>query len=127
MEMSGERVLLVADDHPTNLAFVRMVVEEAELTVRLVTASNGAEALDLARAHRPALVLMDLKMPVVDGLDATRRLKADPRTASIPIVAFTAQAMVGDRERALEAGCEGFLTKPIEVGALTAFLRAHLG
>jgi CheY-like chemotaxis protein len=121
------KTLLVVDDQPDNLALLRMVVEEADLPVELVTASNGLEAVSLARTRAPALVLMDLKMPVLDGWEATRRLKADPATADIPVVAFTAQAMVGDRERALAAGCEAYLTKPIDVRTLTAFLRKRLG
>jgi CheY-like chemotaxis protein len=121
------KTLLVVDDQPDNLALLRMVVEEADLPVELVTASNGLEAVSLARTRAPALVLMDLKMPVLDGWEATRRLKADPATANIPVVAFTAQAMVGDRERALAAGCEAYLTKPIDVRTLTAFLRKRLG
>jgi two-component system cell cycle response regulator DivK len=121
------KTLLVVDDQPDNLELLRMVVEEADLPVELVTASNGLEAVSLARTRAPALVLMDLKMPVLDGWEATRRLKADPATADIPVVAFTAQAMVGDRERALAAGCEAYLTKPIDVRTLTAFLRKRLG
>ncbi|MGH7325405.1 MAG: response regulator [Candidatus Rokuibacteriota bacterium] len=123
--MSGG-TLLVADDEPQNLDLIRMVVEEANLDVRLATASNGLEAVRLARDLTPRLVLMDLKMPVLDGWEATRRLKADPATRSIPVIAVSAQAMAGDRERALAAGCDGYIAKPIDVGSLIALLRDRL-
>jgi two-component system cell cycle response regulator DivK len=118
--------LLVADDEPQNLDLIRMVVEEADVEVRLVTASNGQEAVRLARDFAPRLVLMDLKMPILDGWEATRRLKADPATRSIPIIAVSAQAMAGDRERALAAGCDDYIAKPIDVGSLVALLRQRL-
>lgn len=120
------KTLLVADDEPNNVDLIRMVVDEVDIPIELVTAQNGLEAVDRAREFGPALVLMDLKMPVLDGWEATRRLKADPTTAGIPIIALTAQAMAGDRERALAAGCDGYLTKPIDVRAVAALLRDHL-
>lgn len=124
--MSGARTLLVVDDEPLNVDLIRRVVEETSLPVRFVVASNGLDALAQARALRPALVLMDLKIPGLDGLEATRRLKADPATASIPVVALTAQAMAGDRERALEAGCDGYISKPIDVRRVIELLKVHL-
>ena len=75
-------------------------------------AGDGAQALEMARGARPALILMDLSIPEIDGWEAARRLKADPETASIPIVAATAHAMSGDREKALAAGCDEYLSKP---------------
>jgi len=120
------KTLLIVDDEPTNVQLIRMLAEDIGVPVRLRTASNGLEAVTLARELAPALVLMDLKLPVLDGLEATRRLKADPATASIPVIALTAQAMVGDRERALAAGCDGYLTKPIDLQALLHLLRERL-
>lgn len=122
-----DKTLLVVDDEPTNLELIRMLVEEADLPVQLVTACDGLEALARAREVRPALVLMDLKLPGLDGWEATRRLKADPATAGIPVVALTAQAMSGDGERALAAGCDGYLTKPIDVQAVARLIRERLG
>lgn len=124
--MSGARTLLVVDDEPLNVDLIRRIVEETSLPVRFVVASNGLDALAQARALRPALVLMDLKIPGLDGLEATRRLKADSATASIPVVALTAQAMTGDRERALEAGCDGYISKPIDVRRVIELLKVHL-
>ena len=124
--MSGAPTLLVVDDEPLNVDLIRRIVEETSLQVRFVVASNGLDALAQARALRPALVLMDLKIPGLDGLEATRRLKADPATAGIPVVALTAQAMAGDRERALKAGCDDYITKPIDVRSVIELLKAHL-
>src|SRR5712664_4700111 len=115
--------LLVVDDEPVNLALIHLLVEELELTVRIATAENGHEAVAKARELTPSLVLMDLKMPGLDGWEATRQLKADPATASIPIIAVTAQAMVGDRERALAAGCDEYVTKPLDLKAFGSLLR----
>jgi len=109
------KTLLAVDDEPTNLYLIQMVVEESGLEVRIVTAANGLD-----------LVLMDLKMPVLDGWAATRRLKGDPMTATIPVIALSAQAMAGDRERALGAGCDGYLSKPLDLAAFIALLKAHL-
>jgi CheY-like chemotaxis protein len=120
------RVLVVADDEPRNVDLIRMVVEDTGLPVRILVARNGFDAIRSSQEAGPALVLMDLKMPGLDGWEATRRLKADPATAAIPVVALTAQAMVGDRERALAAGCDDYLTKPLDIRRLSALLRSHL-
>lgn len=124
---STPKTVLVVDDEPQNVELIRRIVEEIGLPIRFAAARNGLDGLTQARALRPALVLMDLKMPGLDGLEAARRLKADPATAAIPIVALTAQAMAGDRERALAAGCDGYVTKPVDVRRVMALLREHLG
>ena len=120
------KVLVVADDEPRNVDLIRMVVEDTGLPVRILVARNGFDAIRSSQEAGPALVLMDLKMPGLDGWEATRRLKADPATAAIPVVALTAQAMAGDRERALAAGCDDYLTKPLDIRRLSALLRSHL-
>ena len=122
-----QKTLLVVDDEPQNVELLRMIVEDSELPVRFVTATNGAEALSQVRALRPDLILMDLKMPVLDGWAATRALKADPTTAGIPIIALTAQAMRGDLDKSRDAGCDGYLTKPIDLQRVLALLRERLG
>jgi two-component system cell cycle response regulator DivK len=120
------KTLLVVDDEPANVELIRMIVEDAALPVQFVTARNGAEALARAREAPPDLVLMDLMMPVLDGWETTRRLKADPATARTRIVAVTAQAMAGDRVQALAAGCDDYVTKPFDVRILRAMLETYL-
>jgi CheY-like chemotaxis protein len=119
--------MLIVDDEPANIALIQMAVEESGLPVRLLTAANGVEAIEHTQRARPDLVLMDLKMPVLDGWAATQRLKADPSTSGIPVIALSAQAMAGDRERALAAGCDGYLPKPIDMRLFIALLRERLG
>ena len=84
----------------------------------VLMALDGPQALSLAASARPALILMDLSLPLMDGWEATRRLKADPALRGIPVIALTAHAMEGDRQRALDAGCDDFDTKPIELDRL---------
>ena len=87
---------------------------------RTLEASTGEEAVALATKHRPNLVLMDIQLPDIDGIEALSRLRADDRTASMPILALTAQAMEGDRERFLAAGFDGYLSKPVNIADLVA-------
>jgi two-component system, cell cycle response regulator DivK len=93
----------------------------------VMVASDGAQGVEAARQHRPDLVLMDLSLPVLDGWEASRRLKEAPETKAIPIIALSAHAMTGDRERALAAGCDDYDTKPVELDRLLAKIRALLG
>ena len=102
--------ILVAEDEPDNRRIVVKVLAMEGYTV--LEAVDGGSALELARREHPDLIVLDLAMPGIDGWEAARRLKADPRTADIPIIALTAFAMRGDEERAREAGCDGYLSKP---------------
>ena len=92
---------------------------------RTLEATTGAQAVELAVEHRPDLVLMDIRLPDIDGVEALGRLRADPRTASMPVLALTAQAMQGDRERFLAAGFDGYVSKPVDVAALLATVEQH--
>lgn len=114
-EDTGTTVLVV-DDHDLNRELARSILEGAGY--RVVLANDGAAGIEAARRERPALVLMDLAMPVMDGYAAARALKSDPDTAGIPVVALTALAMSGDEQAAFAAGVDGYLTKPIERAAL---------
>lgn len=93
----------------------------------IVVAGDGAQGIEMARAESPALILMDLNLPVLDGWAATRQLKADPATKEIPVIALSAHAMAGDREKALGAGCDDFDTKPIEMSRLLGKITTLLG
>src|SRR5215831_10138682 len=116
-----------------------MIVEDNELNMKLfhdlleahgyqtVATRNGIEALDLARRHRPDLILMDIQLPEVSGLDVTKWLKEDPELKSIPVVAVTAFAMKGDEERIREGGCEAYLSKPIQVAQFIETIQRFSG
>jgi CheY-like chemotaxis protein len=108
--------ILVVDDNPQNLKLVRVLL--AAEGHHVLTAAGADEALRTLEAATPAVILMDLQMPGMDGLELTRRLKADPVRADIVIIALTAYAMRGDKERALAAGCDDYMTKPIDTTAL---------
>jgi CheY-like chemotaxis protein len=105
------KILLVEDNELNRDMLSRRLIRRG---YEVVMASDGAEALASAASEQPDLILMDMSLPVIDGWEATRRLKSDPRLRGIPVIALTAHAMAGDRERALEAGCDEFDTKPIE-------------
>ena len=113
--MTGNRILVV-EDNERNLKLVRDVLEYAGYDV--IAASSGEQGVALARERMPDLVLMDLQLPEMDGTEALRRLRDDPLTRAIPVVAVTAFAMKDDRDRAFRAGFDGYLEKPISVRAL---------
>jgi two-component system cell cycle response regulator DivK len=92
----------------------------------VVIALDGAQGLAMAQSESPALILMDISLPVLDGWEATRRLKMAPETKSIPVIALTAHAMSGDRERCIEAGCDDFDTKPVEIARLVGKIETLL-
>lgn len=121
--MSGEAILIV-DDNPANLKLAHVVLASAGY--QITTAADAEEALDRLTALHPDLILMDLQLPGMDGLELTQRLKADPATRDIVIVAMTAYAMKGDAARAAAAGCDGYIAKPIDTRALPHQVAAHL-
>jgi len=121
--MPGERVLIV-DDNPTNLKLVAYLMKANGYTMD--TALDAKTALDSIRVNHPDVILMDIQLPGIDGLELTRRLKADPGTRDIVIVAVTAYAMKGDQAKALAAGCDDYITKPIDTRALPDTIARHL-
>ena len=116
--------ILVVEDNERNLKLLRDVLEYAGYAVRV--ARTGEDGITSAVSEPPDLVLMDLQLPGIDGMEALRRLRESPRTADIPVVAVTAQAMKHDRERALEAGFNGYIEKPISVRAFPDQVRGFL-
>jgi CheY-like chemotaxis protein len=118
----GERVLIV-DDNPTNLKLVAYLVKANGYEVD--TAADADAAVAAIATNRPRVILMDLQLPGIDGLELTRRLKADPATRDITIIAVTAYAMKGDEEKALAAGCDDYVTKPIDTRALPALIARY--
>ena len=121
--MSGEPILIV-DDNAVNLKLMRILLAGEGYAVR--TAIDAEAAIAVLTEFHPRLILMDLQMPGMDGLELTRRLKNDPALAEIVVVALTAYAMKGDEGKALEAGCDGYITKPIDTRTLTATIAGYL-
>jgi two-component system cell cycle response regulator DivK len=117
--------ILVVEDNRDNLTLINDVLSSLEYEV--LSAKDGEEALQSASAEKPSLILMDLSLPRMDGWTATQRLKSDPELAHIPVIALTAHAMIGDRERALAAGCDDYVSKPINIRELISKLRQLLG
>lgn len=122
--MNGRTVLLV-EDNEDNRTIYRVMLEHSGFTV--LEAGDGEEGIRQARQERPDAVLMDVGIPLIDGWEATRILKQDPETASIPIIALTAHALEQDREKALDVGCDGYLAKPIEPRAVVEEVRRVIG
>ncbi|HYH81521.1 MAG TPA: response regulator [Longimicrobium sp.] len=116
--------ILLVDDNADNQEIYRIILAHFGYTVLL--ANDGEAGVRMARSHAPDLILMDLTMPIIDGLEATRILKADPATSGIPIVALTAHAMREDQVAAMEAGCDSFLAKPVEPRRVAEEVRRRL-
>jgi two-component system cell cycle response regulator DivK len=117
--------ILYVEDNDDNIYMLRNRLTRAGFTV--VVATDGAQGVAMAASEQPALILMDLSLPVLDGWEATRQIKAAPQTGHIPIIALSAHAMAGDAEKALAAGCDDFDTKPVELQRLLAKIRALAG
>ncbi|MDB4989769.1 MAG: two-component hybrid sensor and regulator [Myxococcaceae bacterium] len=123
--MRSAPVVLVVDDNPTNLKLIAYLLQAKGYEVR--TAIDAEGALIEVQTARPALILMDLQLPGMDGLELTRQLKAAPETRDIVVIAVTAYAMKGDEERARAAGCDGYIPKPVDTRALPRIVAQHLG
>jgi two-component system, cell cycle response regulator DivK len=117
------KILLVEDNEMNRDMLSRRLVRRG---YEVVVAEDGAVGVELAQSARPDLILMDMSLPVMDGWEATRQLKAKPETKSIPVIALTAHAMAGDEEKALAAGCDGYETKPVDLARLLARMESLL-
>jgi two-component system, cell cycle response regulator DivK len=120
----SSRILLVEDNEMNRDMLSRRLGRRG---YDVTMAVDGQEGLDRAQTDLPEVVLLDMDLPVIDGWEVARRLKANPKTSGIPIIALTAHAMVGDRDRALEAGCDDYDTKPVEFARLLGKIEALLG
>jgi two-component system cell cycle response regulator DivK len=114
--------ILYVEDNDDNIYVVKNRMARAGFTV--LVATDGAQGVTMAIAEKPDIILMDMSLPVLDGWEATRRIKAAPETRHIPVIALTAHAMTGDREKALAAGCDDFDTKPVELTRLLGKIHA---
>lgn len=121
---AGRKVLIV-EDNVLNMKLFNDLLEAHGYAV--FQAMDGLEALRLARQHRPDLILMDIQLPEISGLEVTKRLKADEELRSIPVIAVTAFAMKGDEEKIRQAGCDGYLTKPISIAGFLQVVEQHSG
>lgn len=119
----GARILVV-EDNQHNVELVATLLSGAGYEVRV--ANDAAQALGLLETFHPALILMDLQLPGMDGLELTRKLKADPKRGGIVVLAYTAYALAGDEQRALDAGADGYIVKPVPIRTLLRTIEAHL-
>lgn len=118
------KVILIIEDEPKNMKLFRDILQVHGYTT--IEATDGQQGIESTRANKPDLILMDILLPVMNGLEATKILKADPETRDIPIIALTSYAMSGDRENTLEAGCDAYMTKPIEIKEFLKMVTEYL-
>lgn len=116
--------ILVVEDNPQNLYLVRFLLEKSGY--RVAAAQNGFDAVRMAQQEQPDLILMDIQLPQMDGYEATRRIKEIVETNRIPVVAFTSYAMAGDKDKALKAGCAGYIEKPLDPDTFIAEIDVFL-
>jgi CheY-like chemotaxis protein len=119
-----EQVILIVEDEPRNLKLIRDLLEVSGYII--LEAIDGKQGVEIAKAKEPDLILMDIQMPVMEGFEATRILKADETTRDIPIMALTAHAMEGDEEKVKAAGCDGYVSKPIDTRGFLNKVTEHL-
>jgi two-component system cell cycle response regulator DivK len=118
------KVLLVEDNEMNRDMLSRRLIRRG---FEVVFAVNGKQGVDLARSEKPDVILMDMSLPIMDGWEATRRVKSDEATRNVPVIGLTAHAMSGDREKAIEAGCDDYDTKPVELDRLVGKIERLLG
>ena len=119
------KTILIVEDNELNMKLFNDLLEAKGYDI--LQTRNGREALEIARSKNPDLILMDIQLPEVSGLDVTKWIKEDPATASIPIIAVTAFAMKGDEERIRQGGCEAYISKPISVASFLETIQFHIG
>ena len=117
-------VILIVEDESRNLTLLRDLLQVSGYST--IEATDGEKGVELAKASKPDLILMDVQMPEMDGLEATRILKADTTTGNIPVLALTSYAMKGDKEKILEVGCDGYLAKPFDIQELLKKVTEYL-
>jgi two-component system, cell cycle response regulator DivK len=122
---ASKKTVLLVEDNEDNLVIYSTILRHAGFEV--IEARDGQSGIETAKERHPGLILMDVSIPIVDGWEATRRLKADPATADIPIIALTAHALASDQLKAAEAGCDGYIAKPAEPRVVAATVKQHLG
>ncbi len=120
------KVVLLAEDDEDNRDLVQFVLVRSKMDIELIVAENGKQAVEMAKARMPNLILMDMQMPVMDGWTAVPLLMADPKTREIPVIAFTAQAKPEDRARTREIGCVEHYTKPMDPEELLVLIQKYL-
>ncbi len=120
----GNKTILYIEDNPGNRLLVRRILEAEGYQV--VEAQDGPSGLEAVRQSSPALILLDINLPEIDGYELVGQLRALPEAARVPIIALTANVMKGDRERTLEAGCDGYIQKPIDVDALPGQIASYI-
>lgn len=125
VDPSPQKTVMIVEDNELNMRLFRDLL--TAFGYRTVETRDGLAALDLAKTEKPDLILMDIQLPHVSGLDVTRWMKADDETSAIPIIAVTAFAMRGDEERIREGGCQGYLSKPITVATFMGKIREFIG
>ncbi|MCA9957742.1 MAG: response regulator [Chloroflexota bacterium] len=122
--MSERKKVLCVEDNAVNMILVERIVEAEGH--ELIKAEDGPAALNILEGNTPDIILLDINLPGIDGLELARRFKANPRLAPVPLIATTAQVLVGDRERCLEAGCDDYLPKPLDIRKLRQVMRQYL-
>jgi two-component system cell cycle response regulator DivK len=118
------KLILIVDDEPQNRKLFRDVLKHKGYTT--IEAENGRQGVEMAEKFMPDLILMDMHLPIMDGIEATKHLLSNESTSRIPIVALTASVMPGDRERILEAGCQGYISKPVHISDLLSSVAEYL-